>query len=135
MRNFEEQDRSCSILVVDDNPAMCAAVVSLLEEENISAKTVQSVDDAIQSLQKGRFGAILSDIRMPRKDGFKLLEEVLDVAPESRVIMMSSIGNEETADRVKREGAFDFLKKPFRRDELLSILKRALGEESSGDYE
>ncbi len=130
MAGPEDRPRSRWILVVDDDSDMCDAVVSLIEEEEgIDAMAVQSVDDAMESLRARRFDAILSDIQMPRKDGFKLLAEALDAEPDSRVIMMSSEGEEETIERVKREGGFDFLHKPFRRADLFSILKRALGEE------
>ena len=129
MSEHEDPPRQRSILVVDDDCALAGVVVDLLEEEGISATAVENVDDAIERLRMRRFDAILSDIQMPRKDGFKLLEEVLAIEPDSCVIMMSTADGEKTVTRVKQEGGFDLLPKPFRRADLLSILKQALDEE------
>ena len=69
---------------------------------------------------------------MPGKSGFDFLREARGVAPRTPVILMTSFGTVTTADRAKREGAFDCLSKPFSREELLDTLARALPDLGGG---
>jgi DNA-binding NtrC family response regulator len=123
-----------SVLVVDDDMAMRDMVVSLLREAGFDVVVAMGADDALAALRGHYIGAVLSDIRMPGKSGFDFLREVRGVAPSIPVILMTSFGTVTTADRAKREGAFDCLSKPFSREELLDTLARALprqGENAS----
>ena len=115
-----------SVLVVDDDMAMRDMVVSLLREAGFDVVVAMGADDALAALRGRYIGAVLSDIRMPGKSGFDFLREVRGVAPSIPVILMTSFGTVTTADRAKREGAFDCLSKPFSREELLDTLARAL---------
>ena len=87
---------------------------------------------ALAALRGRYIGAVLSDIRMPGKSGFEFLREAQGVAPSTPVILMTSFGTVTTADRAKREGAFDCLSKPFSREELLDTLSRALPGQGRG---
>ena len=123
-----------SVLVVDDDMAMRDMVVSLLREAGFDVVVAMGADDALAALRGRYIGAVLSDIRMPGKSGFDFLREVRRLAPSIPVILMTSFGTVTTADRAKREGAFDCLSKPFSREELLDTLSRALpgqGESTS----
>ena len=123
-----------SVLVVDDDVAMRDMVVSLLREAGFDVVVAMGADDALAALRGRYIGAVLSDIRMPGKSGFDFLREVRGVAPTIPVILMTSFGTVTTADRARREGAFDCLSKPFSREELLETLARALpgqGENTS----
>ena len=115
-----------SVLVVDDDVAMRDMVVSLLREAGFDVVVAMGADDALAALRGRYIGAVLSDIRMPGKSGFDFLKEARGVAPSTPVILMTSFGTTTTADRAKREGAFDCLSKPFSREELLDTLARAL---------
>jgi two-component system C4-dicarboxylate transport response regulator DctD len=124
-----------SVLVVDDDMAMRDMVVSLLREAGFDVVVAMGADDALAMLRGHYIGVVLSDIRMPGKSGFDFLREVRGVAPSVPVILMTSFGTVTTADRAKREGAFDCLSKPFSREELLETLARALPgqKESASD--
>jgi DNA-binding NtrC family response regulator len=121
-----------SILVVDDDVAMRDMVVSLLREAGFDVVVAMGADDALAALRVRYIGAVLSDIRMPGKSGFDFLREARGVSPSTPVILMTSFGTVTTADRAKREGAFDCLSKPFSREELLDTLSRALPDLGTG---
>jgi DNA-binding NtrC family response regulator len=115
-----------SILVVDDDPETREMVVALLREEGLDARSVASVDEALEALRREDFEAILSDIQMPAKDGFTLLGEVRVHWNSIPVVLMTSFGSEETADEARAAGAFDCLLKPFGGPALLETVHRAL---------
>jgi DNA-binding NtrC family response regulator len=114
-----------SILVVDDDLATREMVVAMLREERIRARSVGSVDEAVEALGQGTFDAILSDVRMPEKDGFTLLREMRDRGHWIPVILMTSFATSETARDARTAGAFDCLLKPFARSALTEMVRRA----------
>ena len=115
-----------SVLVIDDDTAMCDMVVSLLLDAGFDGVAARGVDDALAALRSGYVEAILSDIRMPGMGGFEVLSEARKAVPSIPVILMTSFGDMPTAERAKREGAFGCLSKPFSREDLLNVLARAL---------
>jgi DNA-binding NtrC family response regulator len=120
-----------SILVVDDERATREMVVELLHGEGLDARSAGSVDEALEALRQGSFGAILSDIQMPAKNGFTLLSELREIGCTIPVILMTSFGTEETAQEAIAAGAFDCLLKPFARSALLETVHRALQARSA----
>jgi len=115
-----------SILVVDDDLATREMLVELLSEEGIDARSVGSVDEALEAIRQGTFEAVISDIQMPAKDGFILLSEMREVGSRLPVILMTSFGTEETAHQARAAGAIDCLPKPLAREALLATVRRAL---------
>ena len=101
-------------------------VVVLLREDGLDARSVASVDEALEALRRGSFEAIVSDIQMPAKDGFTLLNEVRIRWNGIPVILMTSFGSEETTHEARAAGAFDCLLKPFAGPALLETVHRAL---------
>ena len=122
-----------SILVVDDDLATREMVVAMLREERIQARSVGSVDEAMEALGQGTFAAILSDVRMPEKDGFTLLREMRDRGHRIPVILMTSFATSETARDARAAGAFDCLLKPFARSALTETVRRALEARATVD--
>jgi DNA-binding NtrC family response regulator len=122
-----------SILVVDDELATREMVVELLREEGVDAQSAGSVDEAMEALRREDFGAILSDIHMPVKDGFRLLGELRERGAATPVILMTSFGTEETTHEAVAAGAFDCLLKPFARSALLEMVHRALRANAAVD--
>ncbi len=122
-----------SILVVDDDLATREMVVAMLREERIRARSVGSVDEAVEALGQGTFDAILSDVRMPEKDGFTLLREMRDRGHRIPVILMTSFATSETARDARAAGAFDCLLKPFARSALTELVRRAFEAKATLD--
>jgi DNA-binding NtrC family response regulator len=113
------------VLVVDDDEAMREMVVSLLADEGYAASGMASADEALERLGDRDAGAVVSDIRMPGKSGIELVGELHALRPETPVILMTAFGSIDSAVEAMRAGAFDYITKPFKRDELLLALERA----------
>ena len=114
-----------SVLVVDDEPAMREMLSSLLEEAGIRARSAGSAKEALEATQEQEFDAVLSDIRMPERDGVALLAELREVRPETPVLLMTAFGSIDSAVEAMRDGAFDYITKPFKRGAVLAALERA----------
>jgi len=114
-----------SVLVVDDEPAMREMLVSLLDESGIQAHGAGSAREALAMSSEADFDAVISDIRMPEKDGVTLLSELREARPETPVILMTAFGSIDSAVEAMRDGAFDYITKPFKRGSVLASLERA----------
>jgi DNA-binding NtrC family response regulator len=113
------------VLVVDDEPAMREMLVSLLQEEGIRAHPAASADEAVEISRQTDFDAVVSDIRMPGRDGIALLAELRQTRPETPVILMTAFGSIDSAVDAMRSGAFDYITKPFKRGAVIASLERA----------
>jgi DNA-binding NtrC family response regulator len=113
------------ILVVDDDDAMREMVVSLLGDQGYQAEGEGGADSALERLRDHEVDAVVSDIRMPGKSGLELVAEIHALRPETPVILMTAFGSIDSAVEAMRAGAFDYITKPFKRDELLLALERA----------
>jgi DNA-binding NtrC family response regulator len=119
------------LLLVDDDPAIRRSLSETLSEEGHEVRASESADDALSRLAEDAPDLILSDIRMPGTDGVELLQRVKQRAPSVDVILMTAYDDMPTVVRAMREGAFDFLVKPLRLEELRTVLDRALADRRS----
>lgn len=114
------------ILTVDDD----AGILSVLEIQlgDAGYNVIQARDglEAIQLFRENKPDVVLSDMRMPFKDGQSLLESILQEDAEAMVIMMTAFASVEGAVGAMRTGAFDFIVKPFRESVVLAVIERAL---------
>ena len=114
------------ILVVDDDEVMRKLLAEVLTREGYQVELALSGEDAIQILKKKKYPLILSDIRMIELSGIGVLREVKKAAPLSVVILMTGFGSMEGALEAIQEGAFDYVSKPFKLEEIKSVVGRAL---------
>lgn len=114
------------ILVVDDEEVVLLSVRRALRKENYTIHTVNAATDALELLQKDRFDVVITDLMMPGMDGMQLLELVKTQYSDLRVVMITGFATMTTAMKAIRQGAFDFIAKPFTRDELGSAVARAV---------
>ncbi len=114
------------VLLVDDDPAVRDALSQTLELNDVDALTVGSFVAAKDLITADFTGVILSDIRMPGRDGFHLLDYARSMDPELPVILLTGEGDIPMAVRAMSQGAFDFLEKPCASDALMTVLERAL---------
>jgi len=115
------------IMVVDDDPVTCELLCEVFEKQGYITRFEQSSEAAISALVTFCPHVIVSDIRMKaRHDGLNLLEHVRLQSPETRVILMTAFGSVDTAVRAVKVGAFDYVSKPFRIDEVVTTVRRAL---------
>ena len=113
------------ILVVDDDEATREVVREILEEENYPVVCASSGEEALCKLEEDSFPIILTDLKMDRLDGIKLLGSIKKLYPQSVIILMTAFGSVETTVEAIRNGAFDYISKPFRVDYLKSLISRA----------
>lgn len=117
---------SVDVLVVDDDAAVREALVQSLELADLTAKPAGSFIEAKDHIAEDFPGVILSDIRMPGRDGFHLLNYAMGIDAELPVILLTGEGDIPMAVEAMGQGAFDFLEKPCAPDDLIPVLQRAL---------
>ena len=118
------------VLVVDDEEGMRHMLSILLKREGYDVSISEDGDSAIKAMVKNQYDFILCDIRMPDMDGLQVLEEIKKRGLEVTVIMMSAYGTIETAIEAMKLGAYDYVSKPFKKDEIVLALKKAEERES-----
>jgi two-component system C4-dicarboxylate transport response regulator DctD len=117
---------SGQVLLVDDDAAVRDALTQTLELANLTALPAASFVAAKDHITADFQGVILSDLRMPGRDGFHLLSYARSQDPELPVILLTGEGDIPTAMKAVEQGAFDFLEKPCAPADLLAVLDRAL---------
>jgi two-component system response regulator HydG len=116
------------IMIVDDNLEMARTLAEGLAERGYDAVPVGSGREAQDRLASARFDAVVTDLRMPDVDGFQILTTSRDLDPERPVIVMTAYGAIDSAVQSIRQGAYHYLTKPFKQDELAIFLGRALAD-------
>ena len=114
------------ILVVDDEKGIREFLKITLKKEGYDVSLASSGEEAIALCERGVFDLILADIKMPRGDGNTVLKQVKKMHPETVVIMITAYGSLESAVEAMKEGAFDYISKPFNVNELKALLKNAI---------
>jgi DNA-binding NtrC family response regulator len=115
------------ILVVDDEKGFRDMLDWSLCGDGISVETAVDGRDAEGKIARERYALVITDISMPRMDGLKLLRVVRRSSPETPVILMTGFGTVETAVEAMKEGAADFVLKPFDMELMLARVRRLLG--------
>ena len=115
------------ILVIDDDLETCNFLTEIFSEEAWEVDSSQTADAAREAVEASHFDLIVSDINLGgRTNGVALLKEFKTVSPDSEVILISGFGTLETAVEAVREGAFDYISKPFNVNEVIATARRAL---------
>jgi len=114
------------ILVVDDELNMRLVLKALLNKEGYDVATASDGVEALKVLKSGGVGVVVTDLKMPKLDGVGLLERVIRDYPSTPVIIITAHGTIATAVDALKKGAFDYITKPFERDELKNIIHKAI---------
>jgi DNA-binding NtrC family response regulator len=117
-----------TILVVDDDADMREWVKDDLEHEGFIVETADGGRAGVERVKKGGVDLVVSDVKMPDLDGLDLLREVREVEPSPFVIIVTGFGSIDTAIRAVKLGAYDYITKPFKIDQLLLSIDKALAE-------
>jgi DNA-binding NtrC family response regulator len=115
-----------SILVVDDEEVMRDVLGSLLTEAGYQVALAQDGAEGLALARKGGFHAAIVDVMLPEVGGIEILEEMKRVDPDLVVLMITAFASVETAITAMKKGAFDYVAKPFKHEELLHILRNGL---------
>ncbi|MEE4311558.1 MAG: sigma-54 dependent transcriptional regulator [candidate division KSB1 bacterium] len=112
------------ILIIDNERRMCHVLKVALETDGYEVALAFDGEEGIAKVRKGDYGVVITDLKMPNKDGLAVLSETRKVLPESEVIMMTAYASAQTAVEAMRNGAYDYLIKPFEIDELKLKVKQ-----------
>ena len=114
------------ILVVDDEQSMREFLEIMLKKEDYKVSLASNGEEVLKLLERDLFDLVLLDVRMPRMDGIAVLKKIKALSPETIVIMITAYASHDTAVRAMKEGAYDYMTKPFKIDEIKLIIKNAL---------
>lgn len=114
-----------SILVVDDEQLLRDILVKILSKDGYTVETAVDGEEALEKLRQQSFQLLISDIKMPRLNGFELLKEVKQKYPEMGVIMMTAYGDSFSVKDSLLLGADEYITKPFKSFEINLIVERA----------
>src|SRR5579885_829029 len=116
------------LLLVDDDPTLLAALTTTiaLRIPGSDVHTASSAQSALSMIEAIDFDAIVSDIKMPRMDGFELMAAVLKIRPTTPTLLITGHGDHELAVNALNAGAYAFIPKPIDRDFFIAWLKRAI---------
>lgn len=113
------------VLVIDDEDNMRHMLKAMLGKAGYTVETAADGIEGLKLLKTSDFDFVLCDIKMPRMDGMTFLEKAREEHPGKTYIMMSAYGTIEVAVEAMKEGAYDYISKPFKSDEVLLTLKKA----------
>ncbi|MCP4366258.1 MAG: sigma-54-dependent Fis family transcriptional regulator [Planctomycetes bacterium] len=114
------------ILVVDDDQGIQFFLGEALSKKGYQVDSAASAEDAMSKAEQTPFMLVLLDVKLPGMSGIDAIKKLHQISPLSPIIIMTAFGNRDLAIRATQEGAYDFLTKPIKLDELFIILKRAL---------
>ena len=115
-----------SILVIDDKDSMRQMLSKTLESEGYEVESAKNGERGLEKAKEKKYDLVLADLKLPKMDGLEVLSTLKELDPEVAVIMMTAYGTIESAVEAMKQGAFDFLAKPFDTDHLNVLIKRAL---------
>jgi putative nucleotidyltransferase with HDIG domain len=113
------------VLIVDDEAASRKMLATMLAQENISCQTAAGAEEALQILEEQPFDAVIADLQMPKVSGMQLLAEVRQRYPELAFLIGTGVDDVRVGVRAMREGADDYLVKPFESEIVMACLERA----------
>jgi two-component system response regulator AtoC len=114
-----------NVLVVDDEASMRHLLTVILADRGYQVRAVAGAQAALEELKARDFDVVLTDVRMPGGDGISLTRAIQERQPGATVIVMSAYGSHDAAIEAMKAGAYDFLPKPFKPDDVLLCLRKA----------
>jgi len=121
------------ILIADDDLSMRMALAESLERCGFEVETAENGADALKKFQQGKFEVVITDMRMPKMTGMDVLRGVKKISPQIPVILITAYGTIKTAVEAMKEGASEFIMKPFSLDDLEFAVKNVLAINKSLD--
>ena len=114
------------ILVVDDERGMREFLEIMLRNDGFEVETASGGSEALQQLEEKFFDIVICDVKMPQVDGLAVLRKAKETWPDTAVIMITAYASAETAVEAMKQGALDYITKPFKVEEVRVILKKAM---------
>lgn len=114
------------VMIIDDEPMMRITILDALAAEGYRVTAAETGEKGLTFLRENPVDILITDLRLPDTDGIQVLKEIKMVSPEIQVIVITAYGSIDSAVTAMKEGASDYLTKPFSMDELLLIVKRLI---------
>lgn len=119
-----------SILIIEDDVAFATMLKTFFEKRDYKVETAFTAGDSFKKLMIQSFDVLLTDVRLPDKDGLEILQEVKEKYPDTQVIVMTNYAEINMAVKAMKNGAFDYVSKPFQPEAILQTIKNALKSDS-----
>jgi DNA-binding NtrC family response regulator len=115
------------ILIIDDEPDMLKLLSMILREKtSYEITTTNNPIEAVELAKQGGFDLVISDLKMPGLDGLEIIDAVKKVDADTPVIIITAFASVESASEAIQKGGFDFITKPFRKEQILFTIDKAL---------
>ena len=114
------------ILVVDDELSMREFLEIMLKKNGYEVESVSDPEQAVLRVENDVYDLVITDILMPKMNGLELLRKIKEHSPDTVVVMMTAFATTETAVEAMKEGAYDYITKPFKLDEIRMVIEKAL---------
>lgn len=114
------------ILLIDDEEIMHDVMSALLAKENLQLDIAVNGTEGLEKFSSHPYDMVLLDLMLPGRSGMEILSEMRQLDPQAVVIMITAFGTIETAVQATREGAYDFITKPFKNEEILLVIKNGM---------
>jgi len=114
------------ILIIEDEKGMNEVLRILLEAEGYDVTSAFDGYEGVDAIKNDIFDLVITDIKMPGLSGFEVLKTVKEISPDTIVIMITAFGTTESAIEAMKLGAYDYINKPFKIDEIRLVIKKAL---------
>jgi two-component system response regulator PilR (NtrC family) len=122
---MEDRNRA-KILIIEDEKSMREVLSILLEGEGYDIVAAPDSVEAMNLLNRDIFDMVITDIKMPKISGFEILKKVHEISPDTLVIMITAFGTTESAIEAMQLGAYDYIHKPFKIDEIRVVVRNAI---------
>jgi DNA-binding NtrC family response regulator len=115
------------LLIVDDEPDMLKLLSMIIREKTpYNAVTTNNPHEALELAAQGGFALVITDLKMPGLDGIELLEAIRRLDEDIPVIFITAYGSVESAIETMQKGGFDFITKPFKKEQILFTIEKAM---------
>lgn len=119
------------LLIIEDDAAYCQMLQRFLKKSGYEAEACYNYEKAREKLETSSYDLVLSDLRLPGKDGLEILEELNQNHPQTRVVIMTGYAQVSSAVSAMKLGALDYISKPFTPEQMLEVLSKALSGKAS----
>ncbi|MCE9781748.1 sigma-54-dependent Fis family transcriptional regulator, partial [Shewanella algae] len=123
-------EQEYTVLILDDEPHIGTVLSQLFELEGISAKASIQAKEILRHLSRDWMGVVITDVNMPGMDGISVMQQIKQLDADLPVILITGFGDIAMAVSAVKQGAYDFLEKPFNNEHILDVVKRALDKRS-----
>jgi two-component system, NtrC family, response regulator PilR len=118
------------IMVVDDEDRICEIYTKVLISEGFDVEAFMDGETAIESFSKNIFDIVITDLKMPKKDGYYVIQKIREMAPKTDIIVITGYATMDSVIKTIKLGAYDYLVKPFEIDDLVNKVKKCITERS-----